>query len=221
MIRLIEKPKVIIYRFLDVIITKGRIKNDYIQVVCENIFDFLQEFWGDPELMRLVDEIRDQSYDDHDTFPVTPIVFKESQNPRAIQVNSSVQISKLSGHSIQDSVCLYVNWKCKHSGQPEVGSYKQPHNQMLRLVMLYSLAMDKGLITVHERFAKAVKERHEAGIRQIVLSRITSTLIDHNRQIMSFTTMGELTKYFDGYFSTTMYSPTGKSMGELLLHCVS
>ena len=86
MVRLLYKPKVIIYRFVDVLITKGRIKNDYIQYTSENIFEFLNEFWGESELMRLVDAIRDQSYDDRELMPLVPIVFKECQNPKAIQV---------------------------------------------------------------------------------------------------------------------------------------
>ncbi|KAJ6219865.1 hypothetical protein RDWZM_005677 [Blomia tropicalis] len=179
---LCERPEVILYRFVDVFVTGGRLKFNYVTMTSENLPNFLKEFWGEPELMQLVDDVRELSYDEHET---NWRVFKACQNAEAIQ----------------GSLCLYMNWRMKRSQQAFLGNRTDsPDHRLIKWVTIYALAIGNGSITVHEPYANAVKERSRDGVRQFVLSRMLQSTIDYDRRLLSFTTQGDLSKYIDGYF---------------------
>ena len=81
-------PKVIIYRFIDVLVTSGRLKFDYVNITSDNLASFLAEFWEQNELIELVNELRELSRRDNErTTGVSPCVFKTTQAPSMIQVD--------------------------------------------------------------------------------------------------------------------------------------
>ena len=92
----------------------------------------------------------------------------------------------------------------------DLGKFNEADNKLIKWVVAYAMSLGTGTITVHERFAEALKRRHEQGIQQFVYSQIASAKVDTERHILSFTSVGDLSPYITGYFSTAMYKPTGK-----------
>lgn len=83
-----RKPKVIVYRFVDVIITAGRLKFDYVNITSEYLAKFIDEFYAEPELIQLLTDLRDMSVDDYErTFRRCPLIFKSSQTKSAVRVS--------------------------------------------------------------------------------------------------------------------------------------
>lgn len=210
------KPKMIIYRFLGVLIQVGRIKADYIQMVYDNLDHFLWQFWGDVDLMRLIDFVRDESYEDKDACNTSvPIVFKEIQCPKAIIVSSFRdfgfgRFSRTVLFVLQGSISMYILWKCKSSGSPRIGNCRKASNQLIRLVVNYSLLIKRGVITIHDRYSHALSRRSRDKIRQVVLSNITVANLNEGKQLLAYTSQGDLTPYIDCFLSTSLYQPRGK-----------
>lgn len=84
-----DRPRVILYRFVDVLITEGRIKHNYMTMASENLYDFLNEFWHNRDLKELINDMREQSLEERDRNGGGPVIFKESQPPAAIIVSAS------------------------------------------------------------------------------------------------------------------------------------
>ena len=84
-----DRPRAIIYRFLDVIVTEGRLKHDFMSIASENLQPFLEEFFNHKDMLELIDDLREQSYEERDRYPnlAPPIVFKPTQTPAAIIVS--------------------------------------------------------------------------------------------------------------------------------------
>lgn len=202
MVRNLLKPKVIIYRFIDVLISKGRIKDDYIKMVTDNLLPFLHRFWEEPELLQLIDQVRQESYEDRDEDPCTPLVFKELQNPKAII----------------DSIAFYINYKCKKDGRPKIGSGRKPHNQLIRLVVLCSFVTGRGVITINSNKAEAIKERHKLSIQQFVLSSVPATKYDNEMNYMlAYTTSGDLTPFIECFLTSLNCSLESKFVCKLII----
>lgn len=187
MVRTLLKPKVIIYRFIDVLISKGRIKDDYIKIVSDNLLPFLRRFWEEPELLQLIDQVRQQSYEDRDDDASTPLVFKEIQNPKAIM----------------DSLAFYISYKCKKDGRPQTGTARKPHNRLIRLVVLCAFVTGRGVITIHENKAETIKQRHKDNIQQFILSSVTATKYDNEmNHMLAYTSSGDLTPFIECFLTT-------------------
>lgn len=207
------RPKAIIYRFLDVFITEGRLKHDYMNIASVHLPTFLEQFFAQKELLDLVEDLRLQSYDEKDKNSSSPVIFKSSQTPTAIIV-SMTRILKIFSwkHFLpQGSVCFYMNWHMKRTSQKaDLGKANEPDNKLIKWVIAYALATGQGKITVHDRFVDALKSRHGEGINQYLYSLHASSNLDTDRKLMAFTSAGDLSAYIDGYFSTDLLSPSGK-----------
>ena len=81
-----DQPRVILYRFLDVFITCGRIKQNYMEMASQNLHPFLNEFFLHKDMLDLLDCLREQSYDERERCGC-PIVFKATQPPAGIIVS--------------------------------------------------------------------------------------------------------------------------------------
>ena len=110
---LFDRPRVIVYRFVDVIITEGRLKFDYMRMASANLHPFLREFYQEREMQDLIVDLRDQSYETRDQNPNigAPIVFKGTQTRAAVIVsmlsNKSVQRSNRS--TLSRTLCVSIS----------------------------------------------------------------------------------------------------------------
>lgn len=114
----LERPSAILLRFYEVLSSIKETTKSYIQYAQENLQQFLMKHWGEPQLMEIINRLRDQSYFDRGESPEAPIVFKEKQTPKAIQ----------------GSIIFYVNWRLQHDGGNDVGWDGSPHNSLLKFM---------------------------------------------------------------------------------------
>ncbi|KAH9397021.1 hypothetical protein TYRP_003325 [Tyrophagus putrescentiae] len=204
-IHMLERPKAILYRFIDVFITEGRLKFDYMNIASVNLPLFLDEFFNQKELLDLLEDLRQQSYDERENDPTSPVIFKSTQTPAAII----------------GSVCFYINWRMKRKCKKvDLGRPNGPDYKLIKWVVAHAMAAGRAAITVHERFVEALKKRHGEGIKQYVYSRLASPAIDTEHKLFAFTSAGDLSGYIDGYFSPDFLSPSEQMSYIQLLHCM-
>ena len=89
----------------------------------------------------------------------------------------------------------------KGNNKADLGQLHEPGNQLIKWVVAYAMTKGTGTITVHEQFAKALKKRHEEGIKQYVCCQVASSPIDLECRMLSFTSAGDLSPYITGYFN--------------------
>ena len=224
-IHMLERPKAILYRFIDVFITEGRLKFDYMNIASVNLPLFLDEFFNQKELLDLLEDLRQQSYDERENDPTSPVIFKSTQTPAAIIVSTGklhfITLLNLSSLYTQGSVCFYINWRMKRKCKKvDLGRPNGPDYKLIKWVVAHAMAAGRAAITVHERFVEALKKRHGEGIKQYVYSRLASPAIDTEHKLFAFTSAGDLSGYIDGYFSPDFLSPSGE-WGELLVRTIA
>lgn len=85
-------PRVIIYRFVDVLATEGRMKHDFMTIASGNLQSFLEEFFFQKEVLSLVEDLRMQSYEERERNPnrPSPVVFKATQTKAALIVSEAM-----------------------------------------------------------------------------------------------------------------------------------
>lgn len=180
-----NQPQVIIYRFLNVLVDRNRLVFDLMRYTKHNLYTFLVENWTSPELIALIDLVRTESYYDSCQNEETPVVFRTTQSTAAIQ----------------DSIVMYVIWKCYRARKTmDIGHDNPALRALLHLVMLDGLITGRLVVHIEPSILETVQRLTAGGqVKQYVYSSALTPLFGEHR-LISFTNVGDLVTQFDGFF---------------------
>ena len=127
------KPKMVMFRFLDVIKSKHNLVVELLNYARTHLQDFLVCYWDKPELVDLIEELRDKSTEDKS---------KQDQSPEIFCLPQTVK-------AIQDSVLLYVSWKTQTEHvKLDLGIDCPPLQKLLHWVILDGMIDGNFRITI-------------------------------------------------------------------------
>ncbi|KAI2805383.1 hypothetical protein RDWZM_008668 [Blomia tropicalis] len=175
------RPRMIVYRFLDVIKQKHNLVVEILTYVRANLYPFLQKYWDRPELMSMIDGLRNESCDDSQVNDNAPPIVPARQTPSAIQ----------------DSVVLYVAWKCmREHNRLDLGHDSTNLQNLVHWVLLDGIITDQWVVSIDRAFIDTFEHFSLNRVPQLLLSTVTHQLFDTCR-LLSKTNHGDLTRFLN------------------------
>lgn len=175
------KPKLVMYRFLDVIKSKHNLLVEMLRFSRSHLHSFIRRYWEDADLVQLVDQLRETSLEEKGVNEQTPEVFSPPEATEAIQ----------------DSILMYVNWKCT-SNRITLGERKSALQKLLHWVVLEGIIEGKFKVSVDSAKVSTFQHIKGHGIPQLIVSSVLHKLYADIR-LLSKTDQGDLSTLFCYY----------------------
>ena len=179
-----QKPKLIMFRFLDVIKSKHNLTVEILLYARNHLQEFLERHWDKAELVELINELRDKSIEDKIKDNRTPEIFCRSQAMQAVR----------------DSILLFVGFKTVvERNELDLGIDCPPLKKLLDWVVLEGMIDGNFCITIDKLFVDTFKHLETQHVPQLLFSSVTPLLFAPQKRLLTFTDQGDLTSYFKYY----------------------
>lgn len=153
-------------------------KNTYeiTTFVKDNILNFLNKNKHHVYILQLLSELRDQSIADNKLLKSCPIV--EELEANIIPVAKSAR--------------NYLTWKFNLDGNIDLGSVKQPHNKLARIMAFEGFRSGKLVFYIYHDVKQMLEEWKLKGMRLILYSSMACDEIWYGKNLMGYTSYGDL-----------------------------
>ena len=177
------KPKLVMYRFLDVIKSKHNLLVEMLRYSRAHLQEFIRRYWEDAEMVELIEELRDTSMEDKGRNDQTPEVFSPPETTQAIQ----------------DSILLYVSWKCTtEDNNINLGHRATALQKLLHWIILEGIIENKFKVSIPGPYVATFNLIKRQAVPQLILSSVLHKLYGETR-LLSKTDQGDLSPLFHYY----------------------
>lgn len=179
--KLFSRPRIILYRFLDVIKEKHNLAVEFVLYMSENLSTFLDNHWNSTELCQLITTMRQESFAESEQNDIVPVIF---DIPQQVQM-------------IKDSVVLYVMFKCQREHQQlDIGHHSKSIQTLVHWVVLEGMITGRFRIAIQPSYVESFQYWRNVGVPQMIFSSVTHKLWSDSNRLISKTDHGDLNEYF-------------------------
>ena len=147
-----------------------------ITFVKDNILNFLNKNKHHVYILQLLSELREQSLKDQKLIKDCPVVEALTTNIMPVALSAR----------------KYVAWKFNIDGNVDIGSIKQPHNRLVRLMAFEGYRSGRLMFYLYHDVKQMLELWKHQGMRLILYSAMACDEIWDGKNLLGYTSYGDL-----------------------------